>query len=100
MPVRNEMQSKAYCDVCGKDWCQSCAICGGVFCAEHAIVVEFKREDRSLKRRLCKKCLEVSHTLLDIITGHDPESWRGPGQGYDPCEGLPSFIAMITDEAP
>lgn len=100
MPVKDKTEKEAYCDVCGKDWCQTCAICGGVFCEKHSIVIEFKREHRILRRRLCKKCLITPHTIFDLIGGYDPESWRGPGQGYDPCEGLPSFVAMQTDKMP
>jgi len=100
MPVRDKTEKEAYCDVCERNWSQSCAICGGVFCGEHSIVIEFKRGNYILRRCLCKKCLGEPTQLRDVIGGHDPESWRGPGQGYDPREGLLSFFTMQIDELP
>lgn len=101
MPVRNKTVSEAYCDVCGTNWSETCAICGGVFCGEHTILIEFKRKDWTLKRRLCKECLAASHRLPPqinlgmIIQGHDPRSWQ---EQEIPFPKLPEFIAMQTDE--
>lgn len=97
MPVRDKTEPEAYCDVCGQPWSETCAICGGVFCGEHTILIEFKRGHWILNRRLCKKCLSTPTSLWEVIRGQDPSSWQNEEV---PFPELPKFMVMQTDKMP
>ena len=96
MPIKDKVVKEADCDVCGKCGAETCAICGGVFCSEHSILIEFKREDFVLKRRLCKKCLAKPVSPNAVIRKHCPQSWKGQ---LDCPPELLDFITMQTDES-
>lgn len=84
MPVKDKVESHAYCDVCGAGWARTCAICGGLFCGSHSTHIDFKpRGAPFLQREICKKCMQTA-TVAELIKGRHSQSWQGEEYSDDP----------------